>query len=179
MSEMAVTVFEILERAWAQQDCSLVDMKVAHSVNYVMWTSYHFRYKPYFLELILETNFLSQVEFGLSQASGEVLLADVIDNDSWRLWPAGDKKQQKDKQAYRELTSVDDEGKQITSFSYTKLGLNKQINYLQLSGATIIAQICQLRSNLFIFKLQRFAIIWSWEGNFKTILLPRSKDGEA
>lgn len=36
MSEMAVTVFEILERAWAQQDCSLVDMKVAHSVNYVM-----------------------------------------------------------------------------------------------------------------------------------------------
>lgn len=85
MSEMAVTVFEILERAWAQQDCSLVDMKV---------------------------------EFGLSQSSGEVLLADVIDNDSWRLWPAGDKKQQKDKQAYRELKSVDDEGLQMVKRNY-------------------------------------------------------------
>lgn len=73
MTEIAVTTFEILERAWAQQDCSLVDMKV---------------------------------EFGLSQSTGEVLLADVIDNDSWRLWPAGDKKQQKDKQAYRELEAV-------------------------------------------------------------------------
>jgi len=90
MSEMAVTVFEILERAWAQQDCSLVDMKV---------------------------------EFGLSQATGECLLADVIDNDSWRLWPAGDKKQQKDKQAYRELEAVngtvaDTEGLKMVKRNY-------------------------------------------------------------
>jgi len=73
MTDIARLVFDIIAHAWKQQDVLLVDLKV---------------------------------EFGRAktpEGGTEILLADVIDNDSWRIWPAGDQTMMLDKQIYRNI----------------------------------------------------------------------------
>jgi len=78
MSEIARLTFEILAHAWRKRDVLLVDLKV---------------------------------EFGRlagAENKGQLVIADVIDNDSWRLWPQGREDLMLDKQIYRNLETVDE-----------------------------------------------------------------------
>jgi phosphoribosylaminoimidazole-succinocarboxamide synthase len=76
MGEIARITFEVLAHAWRRRETLLVDLKI---------------------------------EFG-RLASGEgrnnLVIADVIDNDSWRIWPQGREELMLDKQIYRNLTEV-------------------------------------------------------------------------
>jgi phosphoribosylaminoimidazole-succinocarboxamide synthase len=76
MSEVARITFEILAHAWRRRETLLVDLKI---------------------------------EFGRligGEGRGSLVIADVIDNDSWRIWPQGREELMLDKQAYRNLETV-------------------------------------------------------------------------
>lgn len=78
-------VFILLERAWDVQAVTLVDLKIefGHAVGSSLQPS------------------------ALSPQS--LLVADVIDNDSWRIWPGGEKGRMLDKQVYRDAPQVDED----------------------------------------------------------------------
>ena len=76
MSEIARIVYEILAHAWRRNNTLLVDMKI---------------------------------EFGRiasGENKGQLVVADVIDNDAWRVWPQGREDLMLDKQMYRNLPEV-------------------------------------------------------------------------
>jgi phosphoribosylaminoimidazole-succinocarboxamide synthase len=76
MGELARITYEILAHAWRRRDTLLVDLKI---------------------------------EFGRiasGEGKGQLVIADVIDNDAWRVWPQGREDLMLDKQRYRNLAAV-------------------------------------------------------------------------
>jgi len=76
MTELARITYEILAHAWRRRDALLVDVKI---------------------------------EFGRlasGEGKGQLVIADVIDNDAWRVWPQGREELMLDKQRYRDLEQV-------------------------------------------------------------------------
>ena len=91
MSEIARIAFEILAHAWRRRETLLVDLKI---------------------------------EFGRIQSGegrGNLVIADVIDNDSWRVWPQGREDLMLDKQLYRNLDSVTPEDLERVRENYERV----------------------------------------------------------
>ena len=91
MGEIARMVFEVLAHAWRRRDVLLIDLKI---------------------------------EFGRllsGEGKGSLVIADVVDNDAWRIWPQGREEMMLDKQMYRNLQDVTPEALDQVRTNYEKV----------------------------------------------------------
>ena len=61
-----------------------------------------------------------KIEFGYDYDNKELVVGDVIDNDSWRIWPKGNSENQLDKQSFRDgenLDTVKNKYSQVTEYT--------------------------------------------------------------
>lgn len=80
-----------------------------------------------------------KIEFGVDCETKELLLADIIDSDSWRLWPSGDRRLMKDKQVYRDLAEVTPEALEIVKKNFAWIDERvKEMNKMSASGKVVV-----------------------------------------
>ncbi len=112
MVEIARLAFEILAHAWRRRDVLLVDVKF---------------------------------EFGRiasGEGKGSLVIADVIDNDSWRIWPGGREDLMLDKQFYRNLPSVTPEGLAAVLERYEQVA--EHVGSFPVMRGAMVAAMCDV-----------------------------------
>tara|TARA_R110000737_G_scaffold240807_1_gene252374 strand:- start:56 stop:985 length:930 start_codon:yes stop_codon:yes gene_type:complete len=70
-------------------------------------------------------------ELGFRAKDNLLVLSDVVDNDSWRIWPGGNPKNQLDKQSFRDgedLSNVVNKYQLVTELTKEFFGVNSQIS---------------------------------------------------
>lgn len=72
-----------------------------------------------------------KIEFGRRAIDDKIVVADVIDNDNWRLWPGGDHTKQLDKQCFRD---GDDLGKVLENYKFVANVLTNLNYQLQMKN---------------------------------------------
>ncbi|MCG8349395.1 MAG: phosphoribosylaminoimidazolesuccinocarboxamide synthase [Chloroflexales bacterium] len=96
MAALGRQVFAILEQAWNAQEVTLADLKIEFG-------------RPWAAASQSSASETASAAVDAQSTSPELIVADVIDNDSWRIWPGGEKSRMLDKQVYRNAQEVDDE----------------------------------------------------------------------
>ncbi len=86
-NELMRPTFRLLEGYWKKLNVDLIDLKI--EVGYTVEDS-------------------DGGKNNIGKRPGKLVIADVIDNDSWRIWPNGDHTHQLDKQLFREGGSEED-----------------------------------------------------------------------
>ena len=114
IAEIARLTFDILAHAWRRRDVLLVDLKL---------------------------------EFGrlaTGEGKGNLVIADVIDNDSWRIWPGGREDLMLDKQVYRNLPEVTPEGLAAVLDSYERVA--EHVGSFPVMRGAMVAAMCDINS---------------------------------
>ncbi len=80
IEDIMIPVFKVLESAWAKVETDAGPVSLVDI----------------------------KIECGRRKKDGQLVVADVIDNDSWRIWPGADPRRQLDKQCFRDGHALSD-----------------------------------------------------------------------